>query len=108
MKIPQKVNKMGIQNLIGKRMSKEVTFMGEKVKIHKMSTQQVMDIQEFAKVASDESNEGIEVLKKIIRNSVEGAEDLSDQDFMNFPMDELNNLTNEIMKYSGLNVEAGK
>ena len=106
--VPNKGNKMGIQNLVGKRMTRDTKFMGESIKISKMSTKQVLEIQNYAKDASDESQEGLEVLKRIIRNSVEGADELSDDDFLNFPMDELNNLSKEIMKFSGLDSEAGK
>ena len=47
-------------------------------------------------------NAGFDLLKKVIRLSVEGASDLSDQDFDTFPMDELSKLSNEIMRFSGI------
>jgi hypothetical protein len=41
-------------------------------------------------------------LKTVIRLSVEGAEELSDEDFSTFPMDELSNLSNTILVFSGI------
>ena len=99
---------MSIKNLVGKKMTKAVKFMGEEVKISKLSVAQVTDIQERAKGLSDESSEGFDILKTVIRSSVEGGADLSDEDFDGFPMDELSKLSQEIMKFSGIGQEQGK
>lgn len=103
-----KDSKMSIKNLIGKKMSKNVKFMGEDVKISKLSVAEVLDIQEKAKSLSDNDAEGFNVLRSVIRSAVEGADELTDDDFKGFPMDELSKLSNEIMKFSGLGQEAGK
>lgn len=96
--------KMGFKDLIGKKMTKEVKFMGENVKIAKLSVSEVLDIQEKAKALNTDANEqnGFDILKTVIRSSVEGAEDMQDADFDKFPMDELSKLSAEIMKFSGL------
>jgi hypothetical protein len=39
---------------------------------------------------------------------VEGGEDLTDEDFETFPMDELSKLSTEVMKFSGIGQDAGK
>ena len=52
MQIPsiKKVDQMsGIKDLVGKKMTKSVKFMGEDVKISKLSVAEVMDIQNKAK-----------------------------------------------------------
>lgn len=97
----------GIQGLIGRKMSKNVKFLGEDVKINKLSVAQVMDIQAAA-TATAEENQGLELLRKVIRMAVEGAEALTDEDFSGFPMDELSKLSTEIMKFSGIGADAGK
>lgn len=111
MKTPiiKKENKMaeGIRGLIGRKMTKSVKFIGEDIKISKLSVSQVLEIQQEAKVSS-ENETGFELLKKIIRMSVEGATELTDQDFDTFPMDELSKLSNEIMKFSGIASDQGK
>jgi hypothetical protein len=108
--IPQiKVNKMsGIKSLVGRKMTKSVKFMGEDVKISKLSVSEVMDIQVKAKEIESDESAGLELLQKVIRSAVEGGEDLADEDFQTFPMDELSKLSNEIMKFSGIGAEQGK
>lgn len=100
----QKVNQMsGIKGLVGRKMTKSIKFMGEDVLISKLNVANVMEIQEKAKKLEENDNEGFDLLKSIIRSAVEGANDLSDEDFEGFPLDELSRLSNEIMKFSGIN-----
>jgi hypothetical protein len=100
----------GIQALVGRKMTKSVKFMSEDVKICKLSVSEVMEIQDKAKNITTDDSEGFNLLKHVIKLSVEGASEISDQDFDNFPMDELSKLSNEIMKFSGIapQGEAGK
>ena len=111
MQIPsiKKVDQMsGIKDLVGKKMTKSVKFMGEDVKISKLSVAEVMDIQNKAKTLEQDDSAGFDVLKTVIKAAVEGGSDLTDQDFENFPMDELSKLSAEIMKFSGIGADAGK
>jgi hypothetical protein len=103
--IKKEQSKMSIKNLIGKKMSRNVKFMGEDVKITKLSVAEVLDIQEKAKNLEGNDAEGFNILKSVIRSAVEGGDELSDEDFQGFPMDELSKLSNEIMKFSGLGNE---
>jgi hypothetical protein len=98
----------GIKSLVGKKMTKNVKFMGEDVKISKLSVSEVMEIQDRAKTINKDDEEGFNILKTVIRASVEGAKELSDEDFNNFPLDELSKLSNEIMKFSGIGQDSGK
>jgi hypothetical protein len=100
--------RMGIKNLIGRKMSREVKFMGENVTISKLSVSEVMEIQEKARKLEQEESAGLDVLMTVIRSSVEGADELTDQDFESMPMDELAKLSGEIMKFSGIQGEAPK
>ena len=92
----------GMKALVGRKMSKKVTFMGEQVTISKLSVSEVMDIQEKAKTINDSDSAGLDLLTTVIRSAVEGAGELSEEDFREFPMDELSKLSNEVMKFSGL------
>lgn len=105
-----KANKMSsnIKGLVGKKMTKTVKFIGEDVKITKLSVAEVLDIQDRAKISNEDQESGFELLKKVIKMSVEGADELTDEDFNTFPMDELSKLSNEIMKFSGIAGEQGK
>jgi len=103
-----KDNKMGFEKLIGKKMTKVTKFMGEEVKISKLSVAQIMGVQEAAKTAENDEAKGFDILKTIIKASAEGADALTDEDFENFPMDELSKLSNEIMQFSGIGEDAKK
>ena len=93
----------GIKALVGKRTPKKVTFMGESVEVVKLSVKDVTEIQAMARGAEgDEASGGFDVLKKIIALGVVGGDELTDDDFLQLPMDDLNSLSKEIMKYSGL------
>lgn len=94
----------GMKSLVGRKMTKTVKFMNENVEINKLSVNQVLEIQTVAKNAGENEN-GLELLKMVIKQSVQGAEDLTDEDFNSFPMDELTKLSNEIMKFSGIGAE---
>jgi hypothetical protein len=98
----------GIKGLVGRKMSKTVKFMGEDVKISKLSVAEVLDVQEKAKRIEGNDAESFNVLKTVIRSSVEGAKDLADEDFDGFALDELSKLSQEIMKFSGISQEQGK
>lgn len=100
---------MGFKDLVGKKMTKKVRFMNEDVTIAKLSVSEVMAIQEAASNMGENDSKGFDILKTVIRSSVEGADSLEDKDFETFPMDELSNLSNEIMKFSGISDnKAGK
>ena len=98
----------GIKSFIGKKMSTEVKFMGEKLKIYKLSVQQVEEIQAAAKITETDPTKNFEVMKTVITLSVEGGKDLTDDDFKDFALDELNQLAEAIMKFSGIGKDAGK
>ena len=106
--IKKEESKMSMKALVGKRITKDVDFMGEKITISKLSVSQVMDIQEQSKLIAGSEVESLNTLKLVIVSSVEEANDLSDEDFRSLPMDELSKLSSDIMKYSGLGVDAGK
>lgn len=96
----------GIKGLVGRKMSKNTDFLGTKVEISKLSVSQVMEIQEAAKEGTSES--GLELIRKVIRMSVTGGAELTDEELSNFPMDELSKLSAEIMKFSGIGENVGK
>ena len=96
------------RQLAAKKMTKTHKFMGEDVKISKLNVAEVLDIQAKAKELEKDESKGFDVLKTVIRASVDGADDLTDEEFEQFPMDELSKLSNEIMKFSGLGTEQGK
>jgi hypothetical protein len=98
----------GIKGLVGQRMTKAVKFLNSDVKISKLTVDEVVAIQQQSKDLEKDESLGLELLKTVIRSSVEGGEELTDEDFGCFPMDELSRLSNDIMKFSGMGQEQGK
>ena len=100
---------MGLKDLVNKRITKSTKFMGEDIKISKLTVSEITEIREAAKKAKDSGNDddNIDILKQIVMKSVEGGDTLGDEDFNNFPMDDLSKLSNEIMKFSGLDNQEG-
>jgi len=98
-------NKMSIKDLVGRKMSKKVNFLNEKIDIVKLTVGQVSEIQESVKEAKEDDGD-LSLLISIIRMAVTDSEDLSDEDFNEFPLDEVAKLSNEIMKYSGMDNSA--
>jgi hypothetical protein len=96
----------GIMALVGRKRSKNIKFLDEDVVITKLTVAQVKQIQTAAQaLEKDEGNDesGLEVLRTVIRASVVGAEGL--QVFEGWPIDDLRNLSREIMKFSGIAAE---
>lgn len=89
-----------LSELVNKKSSKEVAFLGSQVKISKLSVADVLKIQELAKNTAQDDLLG--VVKFVIRASVEGAEEISDDQFNFFPMEDLSKLSNQIMEFSGI------
>ena len=102
---------MNFRDLINKRITRSIKFMNEDIKISKLTVSEITEIREQANRAknSTDDSDNLSILKNIVKKSVEGAEDLTDEDFDNFPMDDLSKLSNEIMKFSGLDTaQAGE
>jgi hypothetical protein len=97
---------MAMKDLIGKRISKKIKFMGEELTMYKLTVDEVVALQAESKTLTEDSTDGIRVLRKIIQTAIEGATDISDEDFNKFPMQELSNLSGEIMKFSGMGDDA--
>lgn len=98
----------GIKGLVGQRMTQDANFMGKKVEIAKLSVSQVMEIQEKSKNLNEDDETGFEILKLVVRTAVQGGDELTDDDFRSFPLDELSKLSAKIMEFSGIGAAAGK
>lgn len=99
-----------MKNLVNKKLTKKVEFMGEEVEIRKLSISEIREIQKLVEKSSKSKSEDaqLKLLKDVIRVAVVDAQELTDEDFDSFPLAELNELTNEALSYSGLtNPEVG-
>lgn len=102
---------MSIKNLVNKKITKKVKIMGAEVVIQKLTLAQVEEIQASVKKAQDTPNDeasSMAMLRQVIGMAVEGGDELTEEDFKSFPIDELNSLSTEIMSFSGLGNEKAK
>jgi hypothetical protein len=93
-----------MKHLVGKSVTEKVPFMGDEVEVKKLTVGQVMSLQKLILAAADggDENAQLKLLCDIIKIAVVGAEELTDEDFNTFPIQELTTLSEHIMRLSGL------
>jgi hypothetical protein len=98
-----------MKHLVGKTLTEKVAFMGDEVEVKKLTVGQILAMQAMINKSgkSNASDAQIKLLRDIIKLSVVGSEDLTDEEFESFPMSELNILSEEIMRVSGLGGSEG-
>lgn len=101
-------NKVDFKELVNKRITKDTKFMGSLVTMQKLSVAEVLSIQAQAREAEKDESKNFEILKMVIKMAVEGANELSDEDFDKCPLDELSKLAADIMQFSGIGNDSGK
>lgn len=94
-----------MKHLVGKSQTKKVPFMNDEVEIKKLSISEVMGIQKLVDSKKTKDSE-MNLLRSVLRLSVIGAEEMSDEEFDGFPPGDLNELSEEIMSYCGLGEKA--
>jgi len=110
---------VSIKSLKGVKVTKTVPFLGSNITISKLTVAQVEEIQEAAKMGEDAIKAATEagneadvdqlgVLRAVIRLSVEGGDELEDEDFQDWPIEDISKLAKAIMSYSGIGDDAGK
>jgi hypothetical protein len=108
---------VSISTLLGRKVSKTVPFLGAHITINKLTVAEVKDVQDAAKLADDAVKAAIAnpdedadidqlgVLRAIVRAAVDGGQDLTDENFLEWPIEDISKLAKEIMKYSGIGDE---
>lgn len=103
-----------MKHLVGKDVTKTTKFMEEDVTIRKLTAAQLIEVQKLlaaqAKALSgnkkpkedDAEKTALDLARKVVRLGCTDAGDLTDDDFYHFPTDELNNLVEAILSFSGL------
>lgn len=95
-----------MKSLVGRKSTKEVKFCEETLTINKLSVGQVIEIQKSA--TGENAKTGIEIMHLVIKLGCPDAAEMTEEDFNSFSMDELTNLSNEIMEFSGVSENQGK
>lgn len=93
-----------MKHLVGKVITKKVPFMGDEVEIRKLSVNEVFKVQELVKKSTKSKSEEdqISLLRDVIRLAVVGADEVTDEEFNTFPIGELSDVTDNILKFSGI------
>ena len=106
--MPEAIEELGImKKLVGTRVTRKYDFMGSKITISKLTVNEVSEIQKEGASSGEDPKSGLNLLKKIINISVPESAELTQEDFDEFPFDELSKLSKEIMKYSGMDIPEG-
>lgn len=71
------------------------------MEIKQLTVKGVKDLQKLMDKHKDDVT-GMKTLSAIFRSTVVGAEDMKDEDFENFPIKSLTELSSEILIYNGL------
>jgi len=98
-----------MKHLVGKAVTEKVDFMGDKVEVKKLTVGEVMGLQKTIEAAAKSKKDGaqLKLLCDIIKIAVIGADELTDEDFETFPVEELTGLSEHIMRLSGLGGSEG-
>jgi len=92
--------------------TRKYDFLGKKnsVEVRKLSGREVKDFQKEIERLKELSptEQGTQIQNSIIRLGVVGAQDLTDEELDNFPLDEVSKLAMEVFRFSGINLDEAK
>jgi len=93
-----------MKHLVNKLVTEKVPFMGEEVEVKKMSVNEVFEIQKLVQKSNKSKAESaqIDLLIDVIRIAVVGAQEVTTEEFKTFPISEMTDLSNHIMRLAGL------
>ena len=89
-----------MKHLVGKDITKKVPFMGEEVEVRSLTVGQAREIEAMTKKVNklpEEKRDHLDLLRKVVRLAVVGADQLTDEELDSFPITELTNLSQAIM-----------
>lgn len=88
----------------GLKATKKVKFIGLDLEIHKLSVNEVYKVQALIKAAQENPTEdsNMDVLVNVVKLGADELAGMDDNDIKDFSMDELSQLSNSILEYSGL------
>lgn len=93
-----------MKHLVGKEITEEFDFMGDKVQVRKLTVKEVLKVQKEISAlskAKDETSQ-LKIVREILRRTVKGAEEMTDEEFDNFPLGELTSLVEKSVGFSGM------
>ena len=93
-----------MKHLVGKEITQEFYFMGEKIEVRKLSVKEVLEVQkEINKLNKSKSETAqISIIRELLRKTVVGAKEMTDEEFDAFPLGELSDLVEKSVSFSGM------
>lgn len=99
---------MQFRDLLSKaEQTVKVKFLGSNIDVKKLSVADVEKFQSRLKEVKDEESEGLGLQRDIIRMGVVGAEDMTDDELNQFPLDDLSRLAEEVLRAAGVKGDSG-
>lgn len=99
-----------LKDLLKKKMTKSVSFMGDEVEIKKLSVAEVLDLQSTVSTIQSKKKvtetDSMSIVIKTLRLGLLSDEGLTDEEFMEYPLDELSTLSDAIVIFSGMGSNA--
>lgn len=86
-----------MKKFVGKTQTKSVPFMDGKVEIKVLTVGDIRAIEAKSKEMKDGEGDQLEILRFVLRLAVMEAEELTDEEFDGFPVQELTKLSEAIM-----------
>jgi len=88
-----------MKNFVGKKLTKEVPFMGDKIEVRKLAVGETLELQKKVEKIKNLKGEAaqqaeINFILDVVRMSVEGADKMSDEELLSFPIEELTRISN--------------
>jgi len=98
-----------MKHLKGKKITKDIDFMGETVKVKKLSVNEVLSVQAVINKLSKSKDDKAQlaIVRELLRTTVEGAEDMTDDEFNEYPLAELTSLVEKCLEFSGMGNSQG-
>jgi hypothetical protein len=87
---------MSLKKFVGKATTVDVPFMGGTIKVKRLSVGDTLDLQKKAREArgDDEAAEKaqIDLIIKVVKSCAEGGDELTEEEILTFPLEELNRI----------------
>jgi hypothetical protein len=99
-----------MKHLVGKTMTQKVPFMGDEVEVKKLTVGEILELQKVINASQkgkQDEEKQMKLLRDILRLAVIGADEISDEEFSNFPLGELSELSQQVVSVSGMGTTEG-
>ena len=95
-----------MSNISNVRFTSAYKFGTETIEISKLTGAQALEVKKIVSDSKEkelsEDEGGLAVIFHVLRSSVKDMKELTDEQLLDFPLEELNKLADKIMEFSGM------